>query len=90
MKKRIARVLIVVLLVTGFSPSLVPQSAEGSRITAKYGAPAATLRRGYLTTMRRDAKIIYDRGQRYYLQDGVLFQPAYRNGRLVYVPVGRI
>ena len=90
MKRRTAKVLIVVLLVTIFSPVAGPRPAEGSRITAKYGAPAATLRRGYLTTLRRDAKIIYDRGQRYYVQDGYLFQPAYRNGRLVYVPVGRL
>jgi hypothetical protein len=90
MKTRTAGALIGILLVTMFASPLGPRLAEGSRITAKYGAPSATLRRGYLTTMRRDAKIIYDRGQRYYVQDGYLFQPAYRNGRLVYVPVGRL
>lgn len=83
-------ILVGVVVLFGLVPPTAPPVAEASRITARYGAPKATLRRGYLTIMRRDAKTLQIDGQRYYLQDGVLFQPAYHNGRLVYVPVGRL
>ncbi|MEM7145370.1 MAG: hypothetical protein AAF591_09555 [Verrucomicrobiota bacterium] len=90
MKKSTVGVLVLVFVLLMFVPPTAPPEAEASRITARYGAPKATLRRGYLTILRRDAKILQIDGQRYYLQDGVLFQPAYHNGRLVYVPVGRL
>ncbi len=81
MKKRI--LLSILALAMSLSAFLLVHRAEAN-LSARYGRLTTVQ---YRTSLPIDARPVYIGRNRYYLANGIYFQPIIYQGRTVYIPV---